>query len=642
MDREILKGLLIPPELVDAATVGSGYSGRSIPAQVFFTMEDEIAELIVQGTDNQVIRPLVDLNFGPKVKYEILLNSLAKLVWGEDKGGGDKGGDSAKGDDEDAGAPDKPADAVRLSLEQRIRELADATYPDLAPVVPITSVRLSATSSAWKSYRGPHGGHGWQSTRDPSIIRYQAEQPSDREAGETKEETTRHPDHDGGFDAVAAKLPDAAKTRGLVGKAKAFYERFFTAATNVMMKLHGLAPEVLDTADDFSKIFYAGRGDAAGHSVDPMVSHFGVSSNTVAVVASHVLGSASTYLRKKLRLALDESSAETLAVNVVKVFAAFAEEIEGLPVPSVEEVKKWLEERSKTRLSFDPIRLAATHAPKGGVTIGGTEFVGGQFIPGDVVAKATPEEKKKLEKGGNDTKSAGKAPKPTAGKAPKPTAGKAKKAKMAAKKAKMAAKKAKMAEQARQIVGGKLKKTTDRAFTGEAVGTQIDIRLAGAIGEEVLIQFLKMSGFADAVQTSTYLDSQRNNLPFDLIHDHQLIEAKTGQSNNPKGVWALKYDGRYSKKQKAKFAKMTPEKIAAAKKKINKRKVQAIHDRKNAFIQEINKKLGFKVNADMMTVIINHETKTADIFQFDGVHDRIPFRSEMTQKAYVGSFKYGG
>ncbi len=39
---------------------------------------------------------------------------------------------------------------------------------------------------------------------------------------------------------------------------------------------------------------------------------------------------------------------------------------------------------------------AATHAPAGGVTIGGQEFAGGQFIPGSVVARATPEEKAAL------------------------------------------------------------------------------------------------------------------------------------------------------------------------------------------------------------------------------------------------------
>lgn len=43
------------------------------------------------------------------------------------------------------------------------------------------------------------------------------------------------------------------------------------------------------------------------------------------------------------------------------------------------------------------VRLAAAHAPKGGVTIGGQHFPGGEFIPADVMAQATGEEKAALE-----------------------------------------------------------------------------------------------------------------------------------------------------------------------------------------------------------------------------------------------------
>jgi len=42
---------------------------------------------------------------------------------------------------------------------------------------------------------------------------------------------------------------------------------------------------------------------------------------------------------------------------------------------------------------------AAAHAPKGGVTIGGKQFKGGQFIPAEVMAKATPEERAAVESG---------------------------------------------------------------------------------------------------------------------------------------------------------------------------------------------------------------------------------------------------
>lgn len=197
----------------------------------------------------------------------------------------------------------------------------------------------------------------------------------------------------------------------------------------------------------------------------------------------------------------------------------------------------------------------------------------------------------------------------------------------------------KMAVQAREIVK-KIKPSKERAY-GSKQTTKLDSRLAGAIGEEIIIQHLKSLGYADAGPTSDFMNTTRNNLPMDLVHDHRLIEAKAGQADNPDGVWALKYDGRFTKEQEAAFDKMKPDQVKEAKKKINVAKVKGIHDRKAAFIKKVNKKLGFKVAAGMMTVILNPDTKTADIYQFDGLHDRIAFKSEMAQSGYIRSVKYG-
>ncbi len=86
LDRDILVALGIPPELVDAATVGSGYSGRAIPAQVFFCSMDEESARMVKAIDEQILRYLVRLNFGP-IGYSITPESLAKLVAGADPHG---------------------------------------------------------------------------------------------------------------------------------------------------------------------------------------------------------------------------------------------------------------------------------------------------------------------------------------------------------------------------------------------------------------------------------------------------------------------------------------------------------------------------------------------------------------------------
>ena len=199
----------------------------------------------------------------------------------------------------------------------------------------------------------------------------------------------------------------------------------------------------------------------------------------------------------------------------------------------------------------------------------------------------------------------------------------------------------KFEDQARKIVGGKLRPAKGRAWNGQPEGEPISKDLAGAIGEEVLIQYLRSQGYEDAGKTSDFVKTQVNNLPFDLIHDHQLIEAKGGQTGKPSGRWDLKYDGRFSKEQEAKLARMSPEKAAATKKKINRAKVEGIHARKEAFVQRLSKELGFKIKPGMMTVIINHAKKTADIYKFDGLFDSISWNSERAQNGYVTSVRYG-
>jgi len=61
------------------------------------------------------------------------------------------------------------------------------------------------------------------------------------------------------------------------------------------------------------------------------------------------------------------------------------------------------------------VRMAQVHAPAGGVSIGGKKFKGGEFIPGDVIEKATEEEKAKVEgKGGEPAERKRKVDKQTA------------------------------------------------------------------------------------------------------------------------------------------------------------------------------------------------------------------------------------
>lgn len=82
LDREILVGLGIVPEVITAAETGSGYSGRSIPMMVYLSSEDEVAKLLVKTAEVQVCRPLVSLNCGPRHarRFRIVVKSLVEIL----------------------------------------------------------------------------------------------------------------------------------------------------------------------------------------------------------------------------------------------------------------------------------------------------------------------------------------------------------------------------------------------------------------------------------------------------------------------------------------------------------------------------------------------------------------------------------
>lgn len=77
-----------------------------------------------------------------------------------------------------------------------------------------------------------------------------------------------------------------------------------------------------------------------------------------------------------------------------------------------EQIVEWASEPGNLALLEDepaspkepPKQLA--HAPAGGVTVQGRQFRGGEFIPGDVIDKATPEEKAAVDGKGGDSKPA--------------------------------------------------------------------------------------------------------------------------------------------------------------------------------------------------------------------------------------------
>jgi hypothetical protein len=92
MDDDIFDGCEVPKEVVEAASSGSGYSGRSIPMTAFLGMRDVQFGSILRQVDGQTLRPLVVANYGYRAAdYDIrpipLLETFGDQVGGQPEGG---------------------------------------------------------------------------------------------------------------------------------------------------------------------------------------------------------------------------------------------------------------------------------------------------------------------------------------------------------------------------------------------------------------------------------------------------------------------------------------------------------------------------------------------------------------------------
>jgi hypothetical protein len=57
---------------VATESVGTGaYSGRKVPEDAFYTMEEGLLHEILMAFDDQLLRPLVLMNFGRQAEYEL-------------------------------------------------------------------------------------------------------------------------------------------------------------------------------------------------------------------------------------------------------------------------------------------------------------------------------------------------------------------------------------------------------------------------------------------------------------------------------------------------------------------------------------------------------------------------------------------
>lgn len=183
--------------------------------------------------------------------------------------------------------------------------------------------------------------------------------------------------------------------------------------------------------------------------------------------------------------------------------------------------------------------------------------------------------------------------------------------------------------------GVTLRPSVTRAFNGvpTAAKTKLSKQETGRIGEAIVVAYLQGQGRTDAKP----MNLDRNNFPIDLVQDHEVVEVKAGLASNSAGAqrWRLTI-GEPGKAEKAALDAMGKYEKAAW----NTEKQRKIHERKEGILRKLSKHFGTKIKAATMTVIINPDTKTADLYRFEGFHDRIGWTSGQAQAGYLGSVRY--
>lgn len=134
LESQIMLGIGVPPELIKASETGSGYSGRSIPREAFLDGQQKIADALLQMFVEQVLRPLVLLNFGD-VPFEVSCKSLLKSQSDEKQG---------QGQQPQPGQPGQQPQPEQPSANEPMPNPSPAPTPQPQPAMSLTQPITSA------------------------------------------------------------------------------------------------------------------------------------------------------------------------------------------------------------------------------------------------------------------------------------------------------------------------------------------------------------------------------------------------------------------------------------------------------------------------------------------------------------------
>lgn len=174
-----------------------------------------------------------------------------------------------------------------------------------------------------------------------------------------------------------------------------------------------------------------------------------------------------------------------------------------------------------------------------------------------------------------------------------------------------------------------------RAYDGKQILTdrRLSKDMIGKIGETVA---LRLKG---GMHANKYLMIKRNNLAFDIINVRKgiLYEVKAGVISNDSDTqkWRLT-KGEPGVEEKEFLRNASP----MIKRLHNAGKEGAIMARKLAFKARIEKLTGKKFRMRTIGLILNPDTNTADVHEFNGLHMIIRWYWPMAKKGYARSVKW--
>lgn len=177
-----------------------------------------------------------------------------------------------------------------------------------------------------------------------------------------------------------------------------------------------------------------------------------------------------------------------------------------------------------------------------------------------------------------------------------------------------------------------LKAVKERAFNGERVETETQLTKTetGKTGESIVMRLQR---------GATVACRSRNNFATDVLDlkRGELIEVKTGLVSNSDTAqhWRATI-GQPGKAEAALIKKMNP----ATKKAYNRAKMDKVMARKDAALKKMQKTHGRKLKPVTLTIILNPDKRTVDVYKFSGFHERIPWDSKTAKEGYAGSYKY--